>query len=389
MSTEVGAVPQRLELPPYPYDRLREIAEAGAGHPGGLVDCSVGTPNDPPPDVALHALATSATVRGYPPAAGSLVFRKAAAAWLARRFSVEVDPADVAPCVGTKEFVASVAHYMRLREPGRDVVLYPAVSYPTYAMGASLAGCRAVAVPQRSAGDGTPDLSQVARRDLERALLLWVNSPANPSGLLTDLGSVAGWSDEYQIPVFSDECYTEFTWEDAPRSILEQGRSGLVAVHSLSKRSNLAGLRVGFIAGDPELVGYLREVRRHAGLMVPGPVQEAAAVALNDDEHVSVQRDRYRERLDFVSAMLAESGCASSLPQGGFYLWTPVPEGLGDAWGLCEQLARTGGLLTSPGDFYGPQGADHVRVAVVQPLERMRLVSERLSAAQRLWPTIH
>ena len=180
--------------------------------------------------------------------------------------------------------------------------------------------------------------------------------------------------------MFSDECYAEFTWDGPPRSVLQHGSDGVVAVHSLSKRSNLAGVRVGFYAGDPELVEFLRAVRQHAGLMVPGPAQAAGVAALADEEHVVAQRARYRERLAFLAGVLGGYGCPVGLPEGGFYLWVPVPAGRwSDAWVMAEALATDGGLLVSPGDLYGDDGAGHVRVAVVQPMERLALVGERLA----------
>jgi aspartate/methionine/tyrosine aminotransferase len=154
----------------------------------------------------------------------------------------------------------------------------------------------------------------------------------------------------------------------------------VVAVHSLSKRSNLAGVRVGFYAGDAELVEFLRAVRQHAGLMVPGPAQAAGIAALADDAHVDAQRARYRERLSFLADVLEAYGCPVTLPEGGFYLWVPVPLGRwADAWAMAESLATDGGLLVSPGDLYGDAGAGHVRVALVQPMERLALVGERLA----------
>jgi aspartate/methionine/tyrosine aminotransferase len=284
----------------------------------------------------------------------------------------------VAACVGTKELVVSVPHVLRLRRPERDTVLYPAVSYPSYAMGASLAGCRAVPVPPRPGTLGGLDLAAIAPADVERALVLWSNSPSNPTGGLGDLGAEATWARAHGVPLFSDECYAEFTWDGPPRSVLQHGVDGVVAVHSLSKRSNLAGLRVGFFAGDPELVEFLRAVRQHAGLMVPGPAQAAGVVALGDDAHVALQRDRYLERLTFLAGVLGAAGCPVDRPAGGFYLWVPVPDRYDDAWALADDLAARGGLLVSPGDLYGPGGADHVRVAVVQPMARLRLVAERL-----------
>jgi aspartate/methionine/tyrosine aminotransferase len=189
------------------------------------------------------------------------------------------------------------------------------------------------------------------------------------------------------VPVFSDECYAEFTWAGPPHTVLEHGFDGVVAVHSLSKRSNLAGVRVGFYAGDPELVEFLRSVRRHAGLMVPGPAQAAGTVALSDDSHVVAQRVRYHQRLTFVAGVLEEAGLPVVLPEGGFYLWVPVPaERWPDAWSMAEDLARRGGILVSPGDLYGPDGAGHVRVAVVQPMERLELVAQRLEAHRLAGP---
>ncbi len=373
-----------FRLPPYPYDRLDGLAEVAAAHPGGMVDCSVGTPCDPPPPAVVEALATSDTERGYPTSAGSATLRDAAATWLARRFGVELAPSSVAVSVGSKELVASVPHVLRLRHPERDTVLYPEVSYPTYAMGAELAGCRAVPVPAPAGRAGGLDLATVDPDDAARALLLWSNSPSNPTGGLGDLGAEAEWGRAHGIPVFSDECYTEFTWAGAPRSVLEHGPEGVVAVHSLSKRSNLAGLRVGFYAGDAELVGFLRAVRQHAGLMVPGPVQAAAVAALADDDHVVEQRVRYGERLEYLAAVLEEYGCPCELPEGGFYLWVPVPEAApwSDAWAMAESLAADGGILVAPGDLYGERAARHVRVAVVQPMERLQLVGRRLGGAR-------
>jgi len=378
-----SGTPAGFAPPPYPYERLngaKAVATERFAGRGGLVDCSIGTPCDPPPRAVLEAMASSGTERGYPTSPGSPEYRRAASDWIRRRFGAEVDPdRQVAACVGTKEFVASTAQFLRLRTPDRDTVLYPAVSYPTYAMGATLAGARAVAVPELLGGG--LDLDSVDPADASRALVLWVNSPSNPTGLLSDLGRAAEWGRERHVPVFSDECYAEFTWDGPPRSVLGSGCDGVVAVHSLSKRSNLAGARAGFYAGDEDLVTYLLDVRRHAGLMVPGPVQAGAVVALDDDTHVDEQRRRYRERLDFLAGVLGKAGLPVAQPAGAFYLWVPVPESFADGWSLCEWLAREAGLLVSPGELYGEVGRGHVRVAVVQPMDRLELVAERLVTA--------
>jgi succinyldiaminopimelate transaminase len=367
-----GGTPAGFVPPPYPYDRLDGAKAVASAHDGGLVDLSIGTPFDPPPAAVVDALSSSGAERGYPPSIGSKRLREAAVGWMARRFGVEVPVEGVAACVGTKELVANVVGWLRLRDPSRDTVLCPAVAYPTYEMGAVLAGCRPVPVD---------DLDAVDDADAARALCLWVNSPSNPTGELADLGGAAAWGRGHGVPVLSDECYAEFTWDGLPHSILEHGLEGVLAVHSLSKRSNLAGLRVGFYAGDPDLVHYLAEVRKHAGFMVPGPTQAAAAVALDDDIHVDEQRERYLERLTFFVDVLRAEGAQVDLPGGSFYLWAGAPGG--DAWAFTRDLAERGGALVSPGDLYGPGGQGHVRVAMVQPTERLRLVADRLAGSSR------
>jgi succinyldiaminopimelate transaminase len=365
-----------FEPPPYPYDRLNRLKPLADGHEGGLVDLSIGTPCDAPPPEVVAALSSSDAERGYPSSVGTVAFREAAGGWMLRRLGVDVPVDDIAACIGTKELVAALPQWLHLRHPSRDTVLYPAVSYPSYAMGATLAGCRSVPVDIEGGGIAAGALDAVDPGDMARALCLWVNSPGNPTGALTDLGAAAAWGRAHGVPVLSDECYAEFTWADRPRTILEHGPEGVLAVHSLSKRSNLAGLRAGFYAGDHDLVHYLSEVRKHAGAMVPGPVQAAAAVAFGDDAHVDAQRERYAERIDLFREVLAGVGAVAGPPAGSFYLWAAAPGG--DAWGLTAWLAEWGGVLVAPGDLYGPGGAGFLRVALVQPLDRLRLVADRL-----------
>jgi aspartate/methionine/tyrosine aminotransferase len=365
-TTAAGFVP-----PPYPYDRLDRMMPLAAAFDGGIVDLSIGTPIDPAPPAVVAAFSTSDLERGYPPSIGIAPLREAVARWIDRRFGVAVPIAAIGATIGSKEFVGTLPQWLHLRTPSRDTVLYPQASYPTYEMGAILASCRPVAVPTTPAGG--IDLDAIDPDDAARALCLWVNSPSNPTGALDDLGAAAAWGRAHDVPVFSDECYVEFTWDGPGRSILEHGLDGVVAVHSLSKRSNLAGGRVGFYAGDPELVHYLQEVRKHVGMMVPGPAQAAGVVALDDDEHVAVQRERYHHRLVRMAEVLgAWTGTTIPLPAGGFYLWFPVD----DDWAFTERLAAEGGAIVAPGEFYGAPG--HIRVAVVQPDDRLELVAARL-----------
>ncbi len=383
-------------LPPYPYDRLDVLKARASSVGGGLVDCSIGTPCDPMPEVVVWAMAQSADAGiGYPPSIGSLGLREAACGWMLRRLGVEVAPDQVTSCVGTKEAVASLPQYLRLRDRSRDTVLSPEVAYPTYAMGATLAGCRSVPVPVDA--EWHLDLDRVSDEDAERALLLWINEPSNPTGSVASnewYAKAVDWARRRGIIVASDECYAEFVADQPRSSALNAGTDGVLAVHSLSKRSNMAGMRVGFMAGDEGLIHYLGEVRKHAGLMIPGPIQAAAAVALADDDHVDEQLARYAERRALWIDWLDRSDLVHDGGPGTFYLWirsrdetSAIPvRGVADehirAWELAARFAETG-TLVAPGDLYGERQAHHVRVALVQPLERLSLALERMTTTLR------
>ena len=377
MAATGGFVP-----PPYPYERLDALKRLADSLPGGVVDCSIGTPCDPVPEVAAAAATAALSAsNGYPQSAGSPALRDAAAAWIARRFGVTVDAAHVGACVGTKELVTSLPHHLRLRTPARDTVLYPSIAYPSYEMGAVLAGCRAV--PVALDAEWHLDLASVSDADAERALLLWVNEPGNPSSSTADdayFARVTAWARERGVLVASDECYCEFSPQ--PATILTQGLDGVLAMHSVSKRSNLAGMRVGFYAGDADVVEYLVETRKHAGLMVPTVAQAAAAAALGDDAHVDAQRARYEERGGLVGAALAAHGLVHDGGDASFYLWLRTADGADDGWEIAARLAHAAGLLVSPGDLYGALGADHVRLALVQPRDRLELALDRLVRAR-------
>ncbi len=369
--------------PPYPHDRLATLRRLADALPGGVVDCSVGTPVDPMPEAALDALRAAAPgSTGYPPSMGTPALRDAAAAWIGRRFGVTLTADDVIACVGTKEFVASLPHYLSLREPSRDTVLYPGVAYPTYEMGATLARCRAVAVPLDA--EWRLDLGLVSDADAQRALVLWVNVPGNPTSATAtadQMRSIVAWARERGVVVASDECYAEFAGVPGdPPTAIATGLEGVLAVHSVSKRSNMAGLRCGFVAGDPELVRYLGDVRKHAGMIVSNPSQAAAAAALRDDAHVDAQRARYERRRALVLPALEEHGLVHDGGPALFYLWLRSAEEADDGWEIAARLAEAG-TLVAPGDMYGPAGADHVRLALTQPDDRLELALERLAAS--------
>jgi len=357
-------------LPAFPWDSLASAAALARQHPDGIIDLSVGTPVDPVPEVVQTALRSASDSPGYPLTAGTPALREAAAGWLARRHGVSVDPAAVLPVIGTKEFIASLPTELACG-PG-DVVAFPTLAYPTYDAGARLAGARPVPA------DGVVSLGP------ERVRLLWLNSPSNPTGQVLPaehLGKVVSWARERGTVVASDECYLELGWEATPLSVLHPdacggSHQGLLAVHSLSKRSNLAGYRAGFVTGDPGLVGELLEIRKHAGLIVPAPVQAAMAAALADDVHADAQRARYAARRARLWAALEAAGWTIEGSAAGLYLWATHPDL--DCRASVERLAKAG-ILVAPGEIYGPGGARHIRVALTATDERIYAAVSRLT----------
>jgi succinyldiaminopimelate transaminase len=380
-----GANLEGFVPPPYPHDRLDALKRLADALPGGVVDLSIGNPVDPIPEIALSALARSApTATSYPPSIGTAELRGAAVDWIERRFDLHLDPAQVIACVGTKELVVALPHLLHLRDPSRDTILYPAISYPSYAMGAELAGLRAVPVPLDD--EWKLDLGRISDDDATRALLLWTNDPGNPTAAVAGgpaTNAAVQWARDRGVIVAADECYVEFTGQSVPPSTALQGSiDGVLALHSLSKRSNMAGLRVGFVAGDPDLVRYLGETRKHAGLIVPTPIQAAATAALGDDEHVSLQRDRYERRRALMVKGMAEHGLIHDGGPAPFYLWLRAAESADDGWEIAARLAESG-TLVAPGSLYGPAGADHVRLALTQPDDRLELALQRLAESSR------
>ncbi|WP_433366857.1 succinyldiaminopimelate transaminase [Streptosporangium sp. CA-115845] len=357
-----------IGLPDFPWDRLTPLKELAASHPDGIVDLSVGTPVDPVPAIVRQALADASDSPGYPQAHGSERLRSAAAGWLRRRHGVILDQANVLPLIGSKELVAWLPTLLGVG-PGQRVI-FPELAYPTYDVGARLAGA------EPYAADGLLALGP------ERVPLVWVNSPSNPTGKVLPaehLRKVVAWAREHGAVVASDECYIELGWEEQPVSILHPdvcggSHEGLLAVHSLSKRSNLAGYRAGFVAGDPELIKRLLEIRKHAGMMMPTPVQAAMAVALDDDEHAEEQRARYAARRAALRPALEAAGWKIEHSTAGLYLWASNGTG---CWEQARALADRG-ILVAPGDFYGTAGEGHVRVAVTAGDERISAAMRRL-----------
>ncbi|MEQ4303278.1 succinyldiaminopimelate transaminase [Plantactinospora sp. B6F1] len=356
-------------MPDFPWDLLEPAKALARRHPDGIVDLSVGTPVDPVPASIRAALAAASDAPGYPLTAGSPALRAAIAGWLARSCGADPETVGVLPTIGSKELVGWLPTLLGVG-PG-DVVVIPRVCYPTYEVGARLAGAEVVRADALTALGPDP-----------RVRLLWVNSPSNPTGRVLPpehLRKVVGWARERGVVVASDECYLSLGWEETPTSILAPAVSGadhanLLAVHSLSKRSNLAGYRAGFVAGDPSIVGNLLAVRKHAGMIVPAPVQAAMVAALGDEAHVVEQRTRYSARREVLRDSLVKAGFEITHSTAGLYLWASRGE---DCWATVDWLARRG-ILVAPGAFYGPAGDRHVRVALTATDERVATAAERL-----------
>jgi succinyldiaminopimelate transaminase len=380
-----------LTLPDFPWDSLapaKERASAfsdpsfdgSAGH--GIVDLSVGTPVDPTPAVVREALAAAADAPGYPQTYGTPDLREAVAAWFARRRGVpDLDPDGVLPTIGSKELVAWLPLLLGLG-PG-DVVAHPRVAYPTYDVGARLAGADPVPV------DAITALGPLTRSTTPK--LLWLNTPSNPTGRvlgIEHLAKVVRWARQHDVVVASDECYAELDWRErtddaeppTTPSVLDPRVSagspeGLLCVYSLSKQSSLAGYRAAFVAGDPRLVARLLEVRKHAGMMMAWPVQRAMVAALGDDAHVSEQKSRYAARRAALLPALERFGLRVEDSEAGLYLWATADE---PGRTTVERLAERG-VLVAPGDFYGSASRNHVRVAITATDERVDAAVRRLA----------
>lgn len=364
----MSAVSDRL--PAFPWDKLEPYKATAAAHPDGFVDLSVGTPVDPVPELIQKALIAAADSPGYPTVWGTPHLRDALTGWTERRLGARgITHRHVLPVVGSKELVAWLPTQLGLG-PG-DRVAYPRLAYPTYEVGARLARAEYVAY------DDPTELDPAGLK------LLWLNSPSNPTGRVlskAELTRIVAWARQHGVLVFSDECYIELGWEADPVSVLHPdvcggSHEGIVSVHSLSKRSNLAGYRAAFLAGDPAVLRDLLEIRKHGGMMTPAPTQAAVIAALSDESHVREQRERYATRRTALRGALESHGFRIEHSEASLYLWATRDEPCWDTVGHLADL----GILVAPGDFYGPAGERFVRVALTATDERVAAAVSRLA----------
>jgi succinyldiaminopimelate transaminase len=358
-------------LPVFPWDTLADATAQARSHPDGIVDLSVGTPVDPVAPLIREALAAASAAPGYPTTAGTPALRESAVAALNRRYGVtNLDEDAVLPAIGTKELIAWLPTLLGLGP--EDVVVAPELAYPTYDVGGRLAGAKVLFADS---------LTQLGPQS---PALVYINSPSNPTGAVLGadhLRKVVGWARERGAVVASDECYLGLGWDAEPVSVLHPSvcdgdHTGLLAIHSLSKTSSLAGYRAGFVAGDRAVIAELLAVRKHAGMMMPTPVQGAMVAALDDDEHELEQRRRYERRRQALLPAVRSAGFTVDHSEAGLYIWASRGEPCRDTVRSFAQL----GILVAPGEFYGPRGAQHVRIALTATDERIDAAVARLTA---------
>ena len=353
----------RSLLPDFPWDALAPYGEIARAHPDGIIDLSVGTPVDPTPDFIQSTLRESSNSPSYPVTAGTPELREAIKNWAISRLGASGD-FDVLPLIGSKELVAWLPTIVEAKK-----VLIPEIAYPTYHVGALIAQAQSIPVEI--------DASQWPHADLA-----WINSPSNPTGRVhsdQELKSAIDWSRSNNSILISDECYLEFDHTAQPTSVMAHtggDNKNILALHSLSKRSSMAGYRAAFMLGDSELIAKIRELRKHAGMMVALPVQKAMTVALKDDKHVAEQRSRYNARRDALWPALEACGFRVEFSNSGLYIWCTRDE---DAWVSVEWLAKRG-ILATPGSFYGDKGKNHIRIAMTVTDAQIADAVNRLSA---------
>ena len=338
-----------MKLPDFPWDALAPYGDKAKAHPSGLIDLSQGTPVDPTPDFIQEALQKASNSPSYPVTAGTLELREAISNWASNNLGASGE-FGVLPLIGSKELVAWLPTILE-----SEHVLYPEIAYPTYLVGSMIAKTKATKV----------DFDANIWPDAD---LAWVNSPSNPTGRVNsdkELVDAIQWArgGNGNRVVVADECYLEFGNGITPKSILSLtggNNKNILAIHSLSKRSSMAGYRAAMMIGDKELIAKILEVRKHAGMMVPLPVQRAMVAALADKVHVEIQRDRYNARKAKVRSAIEKHGFKVDHSEAGLYLWATRNE---RDWDSVAWFANQG-ILVTPGHFYGELGAKHVRIAM-------------------------
>lgn len=385
----VTRTPVTDRLPHFPWDQLAPLADKAKQHPGGAIDLSQGTPADNTPTFIQQTLTNASNAPRYPLTSGHPELRQAIVDWFHRIRHVRgLTPDAVIPTIGSKELVAWLPTLLGLG-PQHHIAI-PHIAYPTYRVGAQITQSHIHEYQ-------TPtDLKNT------NATLVWVNSPSNPTGSVLDteeLRSIVQWARTTGAIVISDECYATLPWHSQhitsilADEVCDGDRTNLLVAYSLSKQSTLAGYRAGLLAGDPNLVNEILAIRKHAGLIVPQPIQDAMTAALGNDQHVADQREIYVDRLQKLREAFRGAGYTIHPGAAGLYLWISdtqeaaqgiqeaaqdTPDARGRGWDIAAKMAARGVIVT-PGSFYGQAGADYARVAATATDQDVDQVVQRLA----------
>ena len=353
----------------YPFVRLNDAVAERRARGLEVIDLGMGDPREPTDSAILDALRNGVRERmGYPAAVGLPELRDAVAAWVGRRFGVALDPgSQIVPTLGSKEAIFSFAQVVLDSPAGRDTVVVTEPGYPVPGRGAAFAGARVVELPLLEGHGFIPALDHVPDDVWNRAALVWLNSPNNPTGAIASLdyyARLAALARERGFVLAADEAYSELWFEAQPESVLQlPDLTNVVAFNTLSKRSSMTGFRSGFVAGDPALIGALRQFRPNIGTAPQEFVQRASVVAWGDEAHVARARDAYRRKRDLLRGVLRRKGLRDAGGPATMYLWIAVPEGETSESHAARLLER--GVLVTPGVYLGPSGEGYIRYALV------------------------
>lgn len=357
-----------------------------------VADFGVGDPTEPTPEVVRQTIKRAVDSRatsGYPSYVGAGEFRAAIAAWTKRRFGVELDPAtEISASIGSKEAVFNFPE--AFVDPG-DVVIVPNPGYPPYARGTRFAEGQVHFLNLLPENGFLPDLDSIPGDVLKRAKILWINYPNNPTGAMAPddfLKKAAAFGRRHGIVVASDEAYTENFYGVRPRSILEFAREGVVSFQSLSKRSCMTGYRVGWVAGDKEIVAAFKKLKTNVDSGTPTFIQDAAIAALSDESHVEGLRALYRRKRDLICDAFVSAGLAECRPEATLYIWQRVPGGY-TSLSFAERLLDPSiAVAVTPGNWIseptpdGNPGEGFVRLALVPTVEQCEEVARRIAKSK-------
>lgn len=373
------------KLPPYLFVELDRKKAQAVDRGVDVIDLGIGDPDLPTPDFIVEHMVKAVrnpAYHRYPSSDGMLPFREAAAAWLGNRFGITIDPVtEVVASIGSKEAIAHLP--LAFVEPG-DVVLVPTPGYPVYHIGTLFCGGETYYMPLTAENSFLPDLDAIPSDILKRARIMWLNYPNNPTAATAPewfFPKVVDFAQKNDILICHDAAYSEMTYDDysAPSFLETPGAMDVgIEFHSLSKTYNMTGWRIGFTAGNREIIAALKQAKSNVDSGQFEAVQEAAIAALDSDQScIRKMQQVYMQRRDTLVDGLQSIGLDAPSPMATFYVWCPVPAGYNSA-DFCARVLDEAGIVTTPGNGFGDPGEGYFRMALTVPTERMKEVVERL-----------